>query len=81
MYRGVHFRDARSIDLGRDGIRCNAIAPGWINSALSDAYLAAQVDPRAVRQASHSLLGRFVLSQAIATIDHQQITGNVTGLR
>ncbi|MOA46436.1 3-oxoacyl-[acyl-carrier-protein] reductase FabG [compost metagenome] len=40
-----------AVDLGRDRIRCNAIAPGWINSELSDAYLAAQDDPRAARHA------------------------------
>lgn len=31
---------ALAVDLGTDGIRCNTIAPGWITSALSDAYLA-----------------------------------------
>jgi len=49
---GIHgLTRALAIDLGRDGIRCNAIAPGWINSELSDAYLAAQADPRAARHA------------------------------
>lgn len=49
---GIHgLTRALAIDLGRDGIRCNAIAPGWINSELSDAYLATQADPRAARQA------------------------------
>lgn len=49
---GIHgLTRALAVDLGRDNIRCNAIAPGWINSELSDAYLAKQVDPRAARQA------------------------------
>ena len=49
---GIHgLTRALAVDLGRDGIRCNAIAPGWINSELSDAYLAAQADPDAARQA------------------------------
>ena len=49
---GIHgLTRALAVDLGRDSIRCNAIAPGWINSELSDAYLANQADPRAARQA------------------------------
>lgn len=49
---GLHgLTRALAVDLGRDSIRCNAIAPGWINSELSDAYLANQADPHAARQA------------------------------
>ncbi|MFT5110789.1 MAG: NAD(P)-dependent dehydrogenase (short-subunit alcohol dehydrogenase family) [Parasphingorhabdus sp.] len=33
---------AMAVDLGKDNIRVNAIAPGWIRSALSDDYINAQ---------------------------------------
>ncbi len=36
---GVHaLTRALAVDLGPDGIRCNALCPGWINTAFNDAY-------------------------------------------
>ena len=44
---GVHaMTKAMAVDLGKDKIRCNAIAPGWIRSALSDDYINAQENRR-----------------------------------
>jgi meso-butanediol dehydrogenase/(S,S)-butanediol dehydrogenase/diacetyl reductase len=48
---GVHgFTRALAVDLGKDGIRCNSIAPGWINSDLSNDYINSQDDPQQARQ-------------------------------
>lgn len=48
---GIHaLTRAMAVDLGKDKIRCNAIAPGWIQSALSDDYIDAQPDPEAAWQ-------------------------------
>jgi len=43
---GIHgLTHAIAIDNGKDGIRCNAIAPGWIRSELSDTYVNSMPDP------------------------------------
>jgi meso-butanediol dehydrogenase/(S,S)-butanediol dehydrogenase/diacetyl reductase len=53
---GIHgMTRAMAVDLGKDGIRCNAIAPGWIASELSENYLGSQPDAAGAREALNRL--------------------------
>jgi len=53
---GMHgLTRALAVDLGPEGIRCNAIAPGWISSDLSEDYLDSAVDPVAARESLDAL--------------------------
>jgi NAD(P)-dependent dehydrogenase (short-subunit alcohol dehydrogenase family) len=59
---GVHaMTKAMAVDLGKDNIRVNAIAPGWIRSALSDDYINAQESPEAAWEDLYKMhpLGRI----------------------
>ena len=53
---GIHaLSKAMAVDLGRHKIRVNAIAPGWIRSALSDAYIDAQAHPEEAWEGLHKM--------------------------
>ncbi|MCT4654438.1 MAG: SDR family oxidoreductase [Cohaesibacter sp.] len=47
---GLHgLTRAIAVDEGKDGIRCNGVAPGWIDTALNLDFIEAMPDPDAFR--------------------------------
>lgn len=47
---GLHgLTRAVAVDHGHEGIRCNAVAPGWIDTELSEIYIESMPDPAEFR--------------------------------
>lgn len=48
---GLHgLTRAVAVDHGHEGIRCNAVAPGWIDTALNEDFIESMDDPAAFRR-------------------------------
>jgi NAD(P)-dependent dehydrogenase (short-subunit alcohol dehydrogenase family) len=68
---GVHMLTrCTAIDHGADGIRCNAVCPGWIMTEMTKKLFRKFPDPRAAEQGSVALhpVGRLGLPEDIANM-------------
>lgn len=82
---GLHgMTRALAVDLGSENIRCNAIAPGWITTDLSEAYLDSMPDPVGARAGLSSIhpigrVGRNADVGDLAVFLASKRSGFVTG--
>ena len=68
---GLHgLTRAIAIDHGFDGVRCNAVAPGWIDTELNDEFIESLGDPKQFRKKIGNLhpVGRTGKPEEIASL-------------
>jgi meso-butanediol dehydrogenase/(S,S)-butanediol dehydrogenase/diacetyl reductase len=68
---GLHgLTRAVAVDHGAEGIRCNAVAPGWIDTDLNLAFVAGMPDPAAFRRGIGRIhpLGRTGRPEEVAAL-------------
>jgi len=63
---------AIAVEVGRHGIRCNSICPGYIDTGMARRYIDVQADPEAARHNAEQMhaLGRLGLPEEIAAMAH-----------
>jgi NAD(P)-dependent dehydrogenase (short-subunit alcohol dehydrogenase family) len=59
-----------ALDFGKDGIRCNCICPGYIDTGMAERYFEIQPDPEAARQEAGRLhaIGRIGRPEEVAAM-------------
>lgn len=59
-----------AMDFGRDGIRCNSVCPGYIDTGMAQRYLDVQPDPQSARTRAGALhaLGRIGRPEEVAAM-------------
>jgi meso-butanediol dehydrogenase/(S,S)-butanediol dehydrogenase/diacetyl reductase len=68
---GLHgLTRAVAVDCGPDGVRCNAVAPGWIDTELNTAFIASMPAPQTFRQRVRNIhpLGRTGAPNEVASL-------------
>lgn len=68
---GIHgLTRAIAVDNGPEGVRCNAVAPGWIDTDLNEAFVESMADPETFRNALGSIhpVGRTGAPEDVAAL-------------